>query len=60
MIGDTPAATAVSTYLLGDIINQAYVHRNFKGIVAMHSDSALTLAREIGSRGIRHSPSTRT
>ena len=27
--------TAVSAYLLGDIINQAYVDRNFSGVVAL-------------------------
>ncbi|HVY59584.1 MAG TPA: ABC transporter ATP-binding protein [Xanthobacteraceae bacterium] len=27
------ACTALSAYLLGDVINQAYVHRNFTGIV---------------------------
>jgi ATP-binding cassette subfamily B protein len=35
LMGVSAAATAISTYLLGDIINQAYVHRNFAGIVAV-------------------------
>src|SRR5688572_27786962 len=35
LMGVSAGATAVSTYLLGDIINQAYVHRNFQGIVAV-------------------------
>ncbi len=35
LMGVSAGATALSTYLLGDIINQAYVHRNFAGIVAV-------------------------
>src|SRR5712671_5449412 len=27
--------TALSAYLLGDVINQAYVHRNLNGIIAL-------------------------
>ncbi|PWB60640.1 MAG: ABC transporter ATP-binding protein [Bradyrhizobiaceae bacterium] len=35
LMGVSAGATAISAYLLGDIINQAYVHRSFPGIVAV-------------------------
>src|SRR6476661_8597530 len=33
MMGVAAACTALSAYLLGDVVNQAYVHRNFYALV---------------------------
>ena len=33
MMGVAAAATALSAYLLGDVVNQAYVHKNFHALV---------------------------
>ncbi len=35
------ACTALSAYLIGDVINQAYVYRNFAGIVTLGAVTAL-------------------
>jgi ATP-binding cassette subfamily B protein len=35
LMGLSAACTAYSAYLIGDVINQAYVHRNFPGIVTL-------------------------
>jgi len=35
LMGIAAACTAFSAYLLGDFINQAYVHKNFKGIALL-------------------------
>ena len=33
MMGVAAACTALSAYLLGDVVNQAYVHKNFNALV---------------------------
>ena len=33
MMGVAAACTALSAYLLGDVVNQAYVHKNFRALV---------------------------
>src|SRR3954453_17542421 len=33
MMGVAAACTALSAYLLGDVINQAYVHKNFDSVL---------------------------
>ena len=35
LMGISAGCTAVSAYLIGDIVNQAYIHKNFTGIVAI-------------------------
>lgn len=35
MMGIAAACTAASAYLLGDVVNQAYVHKNFHALVAV-------------------------
>src|SRR5215471_3677225 len=35
LMGIAAAATALGAYLIGDVINQAYVHHNLAGIIAL-------------------------
>src|ERR1044072_6252264 len=35
LMGIAAASTALGAYLVGDVINQAYVHKNFYGILAI-------------------------
>jgi ATP-binding cassette subfamily B protein len=35
MMGIAAAATALTAYLIGDVINQAYVNRNFPGVLSL-------------------------
>ena len=47
LMAGAAAATALSAYLLGDVINQAYVHRNFRALLL------------IGARRVRASSPSR-
>src|SRR5262249_46211394 len=35
LMGIAAASTALGAYLIGDVINQAYVHKNFPGIIVL-------------------------
>jgi hypothetical protein len=42
LMGVTAASTALSAYLIGQLINQAYVQRNFPGVVTLEQPIGLT------------------
>ena len=43
-------STALGAYLIGDVINQAYVHKNLPGIIVL----ALVTATDLHDQGDRH------